>query len=483
MLKSIFDTYKLINGNCLIIYKHLLDAFQECDSICAPYKNIVAVFFHDLMQILTGYIFKNIELHQKIILPELAGARYNVFPYIDYEDIRMGFNLEKNFYTLESNKQRSCTYKIARNVLNIGLRKKSIALTTNAGCNKIFDVRYKILHPQLSHIYIENQDKQLSFLIEHLCKSLEAIELTSDIKSLIALTKKHIETHCGLKEEFLSADMLVTGTTCKRQNRFLAAQAHRQNIPVLDVWHGEADGILDEPIIGYGELLYPDYILGYGKVKNWFLNARYTKPLYPIQDHILSNSNIVRRIHTPEKIIKALDSIDNPALMYVPTGFSGLRNYGPFRALPDFHYKHWQEKVCSLFPNVILKWHSKFVLDIKDIKTDGIIEKRRFEKVYQNADVYIFDYCSTAFSIAAATSKPIIYLDLGIRNLTKNAQDAIRKRCIYVDLRQIEEKNIYDAVMEQKNKEFVNEYTCKFCLADHDEKREVTVKKTIKAII
>ena len=51
------------------------------------------------------------------------------------------------------------------------------------------------------------------------------------------------------------------------------------------------------------------------------------------------------------------------------------------------------------------------------------------------ADVFIFDVISTAFNIAAATNKPIIYFDIGVRNIHHAVLPHLKERAIWIDAR------------------------------------------------
>jgi hypothetical protein len=48
----------------------------------------------------------------------------------------------------------------------------------------------------------------------------------------------------------------------------------------------------------------------------------------------------------------------------------------------------------------------------------------------QRADVLVIDYPTTSLPIALATTKPVLYFDLGLRQLFPAATQAIQDRCI-----------------------------------------------------
>ena len=49
-------------------------------------------------------------------------------------------------------------------------------------------------------------------------------------------------------------------------------------------------------------------------------------------------------------------------------------------------------------------------------------------------DFYILDYVSTASALCVATDKPIIYFNLGQRNLFNEAEELLKKRAFWVDV-------------------------------------------------
>ena len=50
---------------------------------------------------------------------------------------------------------------------------------------------------------------------------------------------------------------------------------------------------------------------------------------------------------------------------------------------------------------------------------------------------------------AIATSKPIIYFNIGLRNLTLNCENYLRSRCIWIDVDTTLTFNLYELLQEQ----------------------------------
>ena len=115
---------------------------------------------------------------------------------------------------------------------------------------------------------------------------------------------------------------------------------------------------------------------------------------------------------------------------------------------------------------LIIKLHPKSNASI-DVAAPIITEN--FEYCLDRADTFIFDYVSTAFTLAAGTDKPIIYLDYGLQNFTEQGIKSIKSRCIYYDMR-LDLPNIYDEVVDKaKSMTFNHDYIERFVAADGQE--------------
>ena len=82
---SLSSIVKKDNCDCIEIYNMLKHAFHECSDDTNKYLNIVAIFFHDLMRILTSYYLKKNELTSPYGI-DVEAKRFQLkeFPYIDF---------------------------------------------------------------------------------------------------------------------------------------------------------------------------------------------------------------------------------------------------------------------------------------------------------------------------------------------------------------------------------------------------------------
>ena len=61
--------------------------------------------------------------------------------------------------------------------------------------------------------------------------------------------------------------------------------------------------------------------------------------------------------------------------------------------------------------------------------------KKTFVEIENEVDIYVFDYIGTAFNQACATNKPVIYFDIGLRNISRHAMTKIKERTVYFNLK------------------------------------------------
>ena len=473
---------KDIDQKSLIVYELLMQSFVECEQYSISCKNLTGIFFHDLMRILTTLVYKIFEHKNRLILSELKNQTLDTFPYIDYLDIINHYKDKKidtnsiYFNHFEYNWKANILKKVVNyfNSDNIKIGVTDTSLNIKSLMKLFWKRGYNICYPNIPSIFIPNYNNQIKILQSYINKITNSLDFNNPelIQNII---EKHIIsfTNNNPKSTFLmNFDVLIVGTTCDIHNRLLAIEANSKSIPVIFVSHGDADGLLNEPNLGYGEYSYGNYYLGYGDEKI-FSRIRskniYLKSLYSYPKYFSSSSEKIKNIYDKNVAIKNITDIKSPKFMYVPTSLSGFRSYGPYRSLSDSSYKKWHNNLIKSFPNLIVKVHYKGFEHLE--KLEGLI-KKRFEFVLDKADIFIFDYVSTALTIAIATNKPIVFFNLGINNITDEAEIAIRNRCIWIDIEAINDHNLYSKVLNKIDQKLENTYTEKFCIANTSQNRE-----------
>ena len=465
------------------IYHHLLEAFHECEMHCTQYLNIVAIFFHHLMQLLTGCVLKSSEIKHFMDLDVRNLKPLREFPYVGYYELATGHIDVRSLAPLSAGTFSRPRTKRLVNLLSKTLMvgRKRVALLADGS-----DVKYILKRLVLSgvrcyfetntKVYIPKYREQLEILRRTIIKLALLYNINIRPDDLMEIVHHMISPFLDEKQKEYEVDLVLTGTILRPESRVVAARARSQGKPVITISHGEGDLlIVDEPRTGYGELTFPTTYVGYGPHGRLCIErAVYGRGLYQSPSFVEANSNICRELYRGDSEIKPLAKIENPVFMYVPTNFMGEKRYGPFHNPPDVWYGKWQERIAELFPEAIYKKHPKETVEAP--KYFKRVVSRDFVECLGMADVFIFDVISTAFNIATATNKPIICFDIGVRNIHEYALRYIKGRTIWINARRDKDtEELKREIKNQENKTLVNAYTEMFCITDGEKRREETV--------
>lgn len=441
------------NEDSLFVYRKLIEAFNACERQAAPYLNLVAIFFHDLMKILTGYVVMESELSGPYKPPTnkmLPSPK--AFPYIGYEDVLNGIHADhKNYKPWQSSwpivKLKLVGYKktLENYFYSLKFRSKKktqklwvgfSGLSVESLLQVLSESRLKMNYRTPSRIDIPNREEQMKILQQIILETWGLLGLP-DVDIMTTLVTRHIlarsRSSCVSKRP--PFDLILVGTLLYHEYRFMAALGRFHHIPVISVGHGEFDGALNEPAWGYGNYTFPTTFIGYGRAGLQAIKEEnYCVPLYPLSEYITTNSGEVCKWHHDSRI-ETLESFEGKHLMYIPSQFYGQERYGPFHVLPDFLYHAWQNILFGEFPELILKRHPKERIR-KDLYPENVqyVMEGYFENCVSKADVFVFDVFSGAMAVAMATSKPVIYFHIGMRNFSVAGREAIRKRCLWIDV-------------------------------------------------
>ena len=199
--------------------------------------------------------------------------------------------------------------------------------------------------------------------------------------------------------------------------------------------HGEvSNAVFDEPIFGYADCSYCTRLIDYGSSRVF---GELNYPLIAPRKFLYRTSSLVKKIsHESEEIKYA--PMNSKRLLYIPTMYSANKLYGPFRNFEDEVYRGWQKILLDIFPDIIVKTHPKSLTgwDYK-CKT----ELRSLIDCISEYEGIILDYCSTAATLAFSTDRPIIFFDLGLRNLSPEYRKDIRQRCHYVEVPELHDSD------------------------------------------
>jgi len=386
--------------------------------------NIIGLFFHDLMVHFTGIL-----IHRDA--KEEYGKEID-FPFVNMTYSKIPFEIE-NFKILEP-KSRSLVKQIKRSsLLPFGVGQ---AIPMSLGRDRIEKTLLSILgcSHDFTTAYIVRRSEQIKILfdvIEELCKKYSI----SNHDQIIKNWSRYAELHTTSQQRLLHQNAVILGTRCQMQNRKLAVNYLQQGKEVLGMTHGEAsNAIFDEPIFGYADCSYCTTLIDYGSDRGF---GELNRPLIEPKRVIYRTSRIVRKVSS-EAVDNREILLDSPRLLYIPTMYSANKLYGPFRNFEDAVYRDWQKLLISLFPNVTVKIHPK---SLANWNYKCRVESRNLITCISEYEGILLDYCSTAATIAFSTDRPIIYFDLGLRNLTAEYKQDIKQRCQYIDISNIEDSN------------------------------------------
>lgn len=220
--------------------------------------------------------------------------------------------------------------------------------------------------------------------------------------------------------------ILIVGSNENIKNRTLSSKfLQNKSNKVISINHSNYPFyIYKEPVRNIEYSFCTDYI-SYGNLdfSKKIKNKIFSTPKF----HFMNHSDF-RRLKKKDEI-KKIQLHKDLKYLYAPNMLNGNIRYGPFRDIDDNIYYKFQNDLLSVFKNTKIKTHpkGKNLFFSENVK----ISNSKFEKIFDEYDVFIFDYFSTPFSRAIATNKPIIYFDIGLRNLEKNVLDIIKKRVYY----------------------------------------------------
>ena len=233
--------------------------------------------------------------------------------------------------------------------------------------------------------------------------------------------------------------LMVTGTLGSLQTRLNALNAISHGVPVLTIHHGGQFKTYDEPYYDLYEGQIPDAKVVYGDIERQrelgTLDSERT--LFGVQTLLYPRTDsAVHQLHTGESI-PTIGSLRTKAVLYLPTEMESAR-YGPYRDVHPTIYQAWQEKLIAWLteqtgqiPRVRL--HPKRTTTRFD-PSGGVAAPGNMQECLAEADVIVLDYPTTTMSLAAATSKPVMFFDIGLRRFQLAALEAVRARCSYAEV-------------------------------------------------
>ncbi len=470
-----------VDRQCIEIYNILHEAYQRCQTYGGPYLNLAGLFFHELIFIFSSALFRN-----RFYENDEDGQAYVKSDFDILENPYFGYRKHKKL-TLDSFKV-SYRKKILTNLSlltgkpdwTIGFLNPS--LNFKKFCVRVLCNRISILFPENILIDLPNIEKQKKIVEDTIACLYNDFKMYGNPDKIISRMNKTLEKIISPNVPKPDYSLLLTGTLGKLNMKILAANALSKDIPVVCMAHGNECGTADHLNVAYNDRSYSSHYIGYGKAGLLKINqANFLNTLHGKQPvYFEGNSQTIRKAYNKRPILP-LSKIESSEIAYVPLKLLGF-NRLPFLNIPDEHYINWQQYLFKVFPEMTFKKHPKQIIEHQLNEVKSISE--RLEDCLDRFDVFMLDFAlSTAFANIAATSKPVIYFNIGQGRMTPKAEEIIRRRCIWIDVDYKNPGDILEKIESQKDKQCYNAYTELFSLADHAETREQTAVRVIKEIL
>lgn len=431
----------------LNIYSHLKLSYKELSKDVGEYSNIIGVFFHEIMIFVTNYYLiknSNEKYHHQIKFPFL-NTEYVKKPYlITIETIakQISDSSQKDFIA-----RLKCfmvevinsLFKVNHCLVNFFFFKNKVNKLAVVGSTDLIEV-FKLMRqyplnilPTNTKAYLVKKEFQFEFLKSTLVDLFSLIP--NDVKNLSDLVNSflnYVKYFVTEEVSIVKDDFLISGSLCTLGNRIIACNFKETKKKVIACAHGANPFLdFDEPIVGYGEISICDYYIDYGMPRS-LVGVKYLKPInekFPQIYHM--ESKIVSRIHKTN-IIKHIPILRTTKCLYISNGYSLNMRYGPFRDIEDTKYQEWQKAIISLDYNIIYKAHPT-EMSQNMVVANKLVEGK-LENIANDFDIIMVDFFGTAYAIAAATDKPIIHFNLGLRNMVPFGLSEYKSRVFWYDI-------------------------------------------------
>jgi hypothetical protein len=453
---------------CLKIYDALRVASDNLAVTVGRY-NIYSAFFHVVMCFCTSAYLNNREKYYGDMHPQ--------FPFVDFSYLSSSRN--EFWRHEEGSKKNSFRCDIYLTLVSIFLRvigsltlKKVKHIHLTVGVLGFFDI-LKLTINGFQIQFIKRQQKftlrDSSYQIEHLRKTVFNIFIENICpipeNLLNSLFERMLES-CIFERYQGKPDYVIVGSLAILENRIAALNCKDSGGTVIAFSHGTNSTLgFDEPYVGYGELSFADFYFDYGSRLDQDL-SRYQLTLNEFAPKLIRRSS--KKIHRllKSRQIKSGEYSYMSRPLYVPNGFSGPNRYGPFRDVSDATYMRWQKALIKTLPNIIYKVYPSNYLpsyQLFEPNLPGRVIKENLQKIdlERVCDFIILDYFATAHSIASATSKPIIYFNLGLRNINCETKDIYSSRVYWVDID-------LNSDLEDQISEAINKFTSQSIVINND---------------
>ena len=283
-------------------------------------------------------------------------------------------------------------------------------------------------------------------------------------------------------------DLLVTGSLGPMATRAAAMNAISNGVPLLTIHHGAQYKLLDEPYYDLYEGMLPTAKMIYGSIERQRGMGTLARERDIDGRGILlftRTDDLVRRVHTGDAI-PHLGALQGKTLLYLGTEFESGR-YGPYRDVHPQTYGAWQQKLIDWLAQQtgrppLVRLHPKRPSTRFDphgyVPADGLLQE-----ALDAADAFVVDYPTTSLGIVAATAKPVLFFDLGLRRLYPAALDAVRSRCAYVTVDVLEPEAGLDDMEAELDRPSEDTYSPAFTVSNSPNDEVTTVADALVSAV
>ena len=380
-------------------------------------SSIFLVFAHDLV-----IHFSSILMHRQAVRRYSGDVK---FPFVNRIYAQSPFPLD---FEHAANVNASITSKLLVRRLALSRVALGEAIPLGFGREKISAkwLNFLASYQSFTKVFLPRKEWQIDAfksLVDSLCKMFDI----SNSKTILSNWEGYIALHTMSTQPVIHQKGLIVGTRNHLQNRKLAANYLQQGLDVVAITHGEvSNAVMDEPPFGYSERTLCSTLVDYGTFTD---SGKYNAAWIAPKQTFYRTGALAEKVHRPADDIVFPEKTS--AGLYIPTTYHGNNLYGPFHAFEDASYQAWQKKLFTAIPGLTFKAHPKS----QSKSLEGVrVESRPLEKIMNQYDFLVFDYFATGPMLALMSCKPVLYCDIGLRNLHPDFLEDLKKRCEYVKI-------------------------------------------------
>ena len=403
----------------LEVYYRLRRFFEENSREYGPAGNIIGVFFHDLIIHFTGIVIHRDSVGEY--------GKETDFPWVNKR------------YALNPTPCDICNVVGEKAPIN-GIREtiRSVGfLPVASGASVPFRtelrsplrqlVQAAVFSPRRVKVFLPQYRAQFE-LLDHVVFELCRDFNIANRDVIRANWRQYSEHHTTTAQTKLKERGILVGTRNSLHNRKLAANFLQQNLPVVGFTHGEiCNQIFDEPVYSYSDRSLCSTLIEYGDYRP--TQVEFTPIVRPSKE-IRRTSIPIKQIYRPNNEIRNSSLYKSRSLL-IPTIYQQNYMYGPKHTYETDLYFKWHQALALLIPNMTIKVHPKTRVDV--VYPCGV-DRRPLNRCLHLYDVLIFDFLATGSAFALFSDRPVIYFDIGLRELTEEFLTDLRSRAHVVSI-------------------------------------------------